>query len=389
MLKKTLILLFIAVISLLPSPTKAQDSKTIYHFYSKYCPHCTEQNEFFEKNEANWDGFNIVDFEVTSHPEAAEMFKKFADASDNESLSVPAVYIGEYDVIGYKDESTTGKKIEEIIDYYRNNDYVDPLGIVDNGGNFKKFQRQEQDHVVNIPLIGEVNTQNLSLMPLTIVLGLADGFNPCAMWALVALLGLLMALGSKRKVALIGGVFIVSSWLIYYVFLAAWLNAFYFIRFDNIIRPIIGIIALYTAWKLLSSVNKDEDCKPSATKKKIHQKIENMSNISFIPLLVLAAISLALMVNLVEFMCSINLPVIYTKVLSMANLSRLQYYGYLALYNTLYMLDDIIVFILALVSINVFSAFNKKYTKVTKIIGGVVILVVGLLLLLYPQALSF
>lgn len=389
-MKKIFVVVLFCLAILIPNLSSAEPTKTIYHFYSKYCPHCIDQNAFLEKLPEQYPDISILDFEVTSDPKSAELFKRFADLSGNEGLSVPVLYIGNYIVLGYDNESGKGQNIKDILNYYQKNEYKDPLQKIEAGERFGEFLPAGDQNTVKFPFVGEISTKNLSLLPLTVVLGLADGFNPCAMWALLALLGLLVALNSRRKVLLVGGVFLVSSWLIYFVFMAAFLSVFNFIKFDYLIRPIIALVAIYTAWQILSSIRReDEQCKVSRGKASIYRQIEKISKTTFIPLLILGAIILALMVNLVEFMCSVNLPIIYTKVLSGAHLSHAQYYLYLALYNTLYMLDDIIVFLLALFSLNIFSTVNKKYARLSKIIGGVVILVVGILLLIYPQALSF
>lgn len=390
-MKKVILILFFLVAVLVPGFSSAQETKTIYHFYSKYCPHCVDQNIFLQELPKQYSDITILNFEVTSDPNSADLFKKFADLSDNTNLSVPIVYIGEYFVLGYDDESGKGMDIKDILDYYKSKEYRDPLQKAEASESFATFSKPKDDKdTVRIPIVGEVSVKNLSILPMTVVLGLADGFNPCAMWALLALLSLLVALNSRRKILIVGGTFLITSWLIYFVFLAAFLSVFNFIKFDYIIRPVIALVAIYTSWQLLSSARKqDEECKVSSGKARIYRQIKKISQTTFVPLLILGAIALAFMVNLVEFMCSVSLPVIYTKVLSGADLSYLHYYLYLALYNTLYMLDDIIIFLLALFSLNFFSGINKKYARLSKIIGGVIILVIGVLLLVYPQALSF
>jgi len=389
-MKRIFIALGLVLALLAPLVSQAEEQKTVYHFYSKYCSHCLDQNVFLDKLSDEYPDVSILDFEVTADPQSADLFKRFADVSGNEGLAVPIIYIGNYFVLGYDDEFGKGQEIKNILDYYKENEYRDPLVKLEGGERFGEFLPSKTANKVKLPLLGEISTDNLSILPLTIVLGLADGFNPCAMWALVALLGLLVALNSRKKILLVGGVFLLMSWLVYFVFLAAFLNAFQFIKYDYIIRPLIAVVALYTAYQMLrSAIRNEQECKVTTGKKQIYRQIEKLSKITFAPLLVAGAVLLALMVNLVEFMCSVNLPVIYTKVLSMSDLTPLQYYLYLALYNTFYMLDDLIVFGLALFSVKFFSAVNQKYARLSKFIGGVIILIVGILLLFYPQALSF
>ena len=113
-MKKIILILFFLVAVLVPGFSSAQETKTIYHFYSKYCPHCVDQNIFLEELPKQYSDITILNFEVTSDPNSADLFKKFADLSDNTNLSVPIVYIGEYFVLGYDDESGKGRDIKDI-----------------------------------------------------------------------------------------------------------------------------------------------------------------------------------------------------------------------------------------------------------------------------------
>ncbi len=53
----------------------------------------------------------------------------------------------------------------------------------------------------------------LGLRLFTIVIGLLDGFNPCAMWVLLFLLSLLVNLHDRFKMVLIAGTFVAVSGL--------------------------------------------------------------------------------------------------------------------------------------------------------------------------------
>jgi len=380
-----------------PIPTK----KVIYKFWSKYCPHCKDENAFLDKLLKQRDDFEVKSYEVTSDKNAADLFKKFSDHCGNTDYSVPALFIGTKHIIGFKDEETTGKLIEQILDSYTLENYPDPISHLDE---LTVSQSTDESGVsqcqsaattadagrAKLPFLGEVELKSVSLPLLTLVLGTVDGFNPCAMWALIALLTLLIAMGSRKRVLLVGGVFLISSWLIYYVFLMAWVSVFHFIKIDLPIRIVVGVLGLLAGWQLLKSYQKEtEECKVSAGKRHAARIIDYLASAKFIPLLVIGAVSLALAVNTVEFMCSVNLPVVYTKVLALNDLPRWEYMIYLAAYNTLYMLDDIVVFILALISLRAFTGFGAKYSRYTKLIGAIVIIAVAILLIFYPQGLTF
>ena len=96
-----------------------------------------------------------------------------------------------------------------------------------------------------------------------------------------------------------------------------------------------------------------------------------------------------MLVNVIELMCTINLPVIFTKVLQLAHLSSYQNYLYIALYSVFYMLDDIVVFLIAVLFMKTFEGFNKKYLRLTKIVGAIVMFVLAIMLVFFPRFLTF
>lgn len=391
-----LLLVFFVAVIYFPSVSRAQAQNqqiTIYHFWSKYCPHCRDENAYLEKLKSTRSDLDFKDYEVSSDKNASELFRKFSDYYGNSDYGVPALFIGDKSFIGFSNEGTSGRKLVELIDSFKGKDILDPLVLVEGTPVPTVLVTPTSDsYLRKIPFIGEVDLRKYSLPVLTMVMGTVDGFNPCAMWALVALLSLLIAMGSRKKLLLVGGVFLISSWLIYYLFMMSFLNVFTFLRFghlDLVFRIVIGAVAIYTSYSLYQSYRKEtEECEVSRVKGRVHKQIRKLTETTFIPALIIGAVVLAVLVNLVEFMCSVNLPVIYTKILSLNHLSRPAYYLYLAAYNTLYMLDDIVVFLLAIFSMKAFTGFGNKYTRATKLIGAIVVGIAGILLLLYPQALG-
>jgi hypothetical protein len=79
---------------------------------------------------------------------------------------------------------------------------------------------------------------------LTIVLGAVDGFNPCAMWVLVFLIGLLVGMRDPVRMWSYGAVFLLTSAAVYLAFMAAWLNLVLLLGTLAWIRIAIGVFAL-------------------------------------------------------------------------------------------------------------------------------------------------
>jgi len=98
--------------------------------------------------------------------------------------------------------------------------------------------------------------------------------------------------------------------------------------------------------------------------------------------------ALAFSVNLIELLCSAGLPVVFTQMLALNNLNAVQHYLYILLYIFFFMLDDVIVFIVSMLTLEAFG-ITTKYTKYSHLIGGILMLVIGALLIFRPEVLMF
>jgi hypothetical protein len=223
-----------------------------------------------------------------------------------------------------------------------------------------------------------------------------DGFNPCAMWILLFLIALLINAGSRKRIWLVGGTFILVSGIVYFLLLAAWLNLFLVISYVNFTRMAIGILALgFGTWQIKNFLKLKPGVCPVG-ERGIGAKIGNQlkdraQKLVFSPLtlgIVFSVMILAIGINLVEFFCSAGLPATFTRILALNPLSTLSYYFYLFLYTFIFMLDDLLVFSLALITLRKIG-FTDKYHRWSTLIGGVLIFSLGILLIFKPQFLMF
>ena len=139
----------------------------------------------------------------------------------------------------------------------------------------------------------------------------------------------------------------------------AWLNIAVSVAKVNIIRYIIGLLALVIGIinikNYIKSLKKDDGCHvvKDSKRKKIFTFIKNVvSNHSFI-LSILGIIALAFSVNVIELACSAGIPLIFTQILALNNLSMVSYILYMLIYILFFLIDDLIVFIVAMVTLNV------------------------------------
>ncbi len=244
----------------------------------------------------------------------------------------------------------------------------------------------------NINLFGKsIDLKSTSLFFSAVIIGLVDGFNPCAMWVLIYLITLISTLKDKKKMFFITGTFVLTEAIMYFMILAGWFELYrWFIPISGIIMPIVGGIALWFGISTIYSYIKDKgkvECKVNnfESRKRIIFKVKDIVNSPLNFFTIIATIILAIGVNSVEFICSAGLPAVFTQMLAIADVSVFSKYMYILVYNFFFMLDDFIIFAFAL------SAFNspklEQYSSISKIVGGVIMFIIGVMLLFFPQVL--
>jgi hypothetical protein len=244
--------------------------------------------------------------------------------------------------------------------------------------------------IIEVPFLGKIDPEDYSLPALAVTLGLIDGFNPCAMWALVYLISLVGSLNDRRKIWLIVGTFVLSSGVLYFLFMSAWLNAFIFIGYFRPITVVIGFMALYAGLSCMVDLVKSKGvvaCKvvDDQTREKTMSRMKRLALSPLTLSTVLSIIALAFIVNSIEFLCSCAIPAIFTHVLSISSLSWKEFYGYILLYDLFFMLDDLIIFGSAAFAFN--AIVGSHYVVYCRILGGVLMTVLGFLLIFMPHVL--
>lgn len=244
---------------------------------------------------------------------------------------------------------------------------------------------------LTLPIIGTIQTANLSLPLLSVVIGLIDGFNPCAMWTLLFLISLLLSMKDRRRMWILGTVFIIASAFVYFLFLTAWLNFFMILGFVLWVRIAVGLVALGAGfYSLRSYYQNKEGCEVVEGKKrqKVFEKLKKITQERDFLLALFGIILLAFAVNIVELVCSAGLPAVYTQILSLSNLSPWQNYTYILIYILFFMIDDLFIFAVAMITLHAVGVQNK-YARFSRLIGGILMLIIGALLLFKPEFLMF
>lgn len=378
-----LIISLVVLLSALIAPVFAQSApRTLELFWANGCPHCEKEHAFLEKLSKKYPELTIQKYEITTSADNTALLRQRGRELGTDVSGVPFTVVGNRYAVGFATEQTTGKRIEEMVQ--------SELGI-----NESKTESQQKLNAVSqsiqVPLIGQVSIGSLSLPVLTVVIAALDGFNPCAMWTLLFLISLLLGMKDKRRMLILGSAFIGASGLVYFLFLSAWLNAFLFIGVVWWVRALIGVVALVAGalylkeyWEHQTGCKITGDQKRRVVFERLRQVVANRS----LWFSLLGIVLLAFAVNLVELVCSAGLPAIYTQVLSISDLSVWQYYLYLLLYVLIFMADDLLIFFTAMMTLRA-TGLHTKYTHLSRLIGGVLMVLIGLLLIFRPDLLMF
>lgn len=361
----SIILVSIGLTALSPIFVSAQSKLEVNFFYSATCPHCKAENAFLDKIEPQYPDVKFNRHLISQ----VDCRKELIDFCTKYSLEkyiglVPLTFVGEEFFPGFDNENGVGKQIENSIIRQLSS----PVNIT------------EDKNKIHLPIIGEVNLNKYSLLMQAIILGFFDGFNVCSLGALVLILGLVLILKSRPKIILFGGIFILATAVVYGALIFLWYQLFYYlgplISIMNILVGVMGIIgAIYFLKQFLKARKADLTCdsqgNPIVAKhsEKIQKAFQESGKIWG---LIIGVLVFAAVITIVEFPCSAVVPVLFSGIMAHAGVSLLSYVFYLIVYLFFYMLDEIIVFLVAVFTMNIKIA-SGKFMKWLNLIEAIIL----------------
>ena len=375
-----LIACFSLVFFLFAPPSQASGSETqpisqqsIIHthelevFVREGCPHCAKAKAFLSALNSERPQLRIVYFSVDRDPEALDRLARYSQAAGVWPPGVPTFQFNGRLIVGFDDAAHTGSVLIALVE----------------GSEVTSGQ-------IESSLFGVLDVARLGLPLLTLAIGLLDGFNPCAMWVLLFLLSLLIHLQDRKKMAMIAGTFVLASGVVYYAFMAAWLNIFLLIGFTTALRWLLGGMALaigglnvkdFFAWKQGISLSIPDSAKPG-----LYVRMRAvLAADRLLPAMITVA-TLAVLVNFIELLCTAGFPAVYTAILAQQDLNPLAYCAYLGLYIVGYIADDTLMVAIAVIALS-----NRKLTERSgrwlKLVSGAVMLGLGGALIWQPELL--
>ncbi|MDO9116771.1 MAG: glutaredoxin domain-containing protein [Nitrospira sp.] len=340
-------------------------------FVRSGCPHCEVAQSFLADIRQTRPGLRIVVYDIAEDSLARRRLSHLGTEQGLGSLGVPAFLIGSELIIGFQSADTTGKEILARLDHPPAHTVAPTAG-----------------ESIQSRWLGELRVTDLGLPLFTITIGLLDGFNPCAMWVLLFLLSLLVNLQDRRKMALIAGTFVLVSGLVYFAFMAAWLNIFLLIGLSRAVQIGLGCIAF-----LIGSVNVKDFFAlhrglslsiPESAKPGLYARTRQILQAEHLASALAGVVVLAGFVNVVELLCTAGFPALYTQILTMQQMPAWKYYAYLGLYNLAYVFDDSLMVIIAVITLSR-TKLQERAGRWLKLTSGLVMVGLGAILLLQPK----
>ena len=394
---KMFLILTLFLILFIPFGINAEENEIrLYLFHSSSCPHCKAEKEFLDSIKDDYPSLKVIEYEVSGNAMNYNFYNKVLKKTGINATGVPFTLIGTDYYVGFDENIGTDKEIKKSIEKFLKGDYVDVIAKIKNDEDISDIKYNvDSSSEKEIPILGKIDSKSVSLPILSIVMGALDGFNPCAMWVLLFLITMLFNMKDKKKMWILGLAFLGTSALVYLLIMLAWLKVAISFTTVKWIRVLIALVALCGGIVNLNSYrksiqNKTDGCEvvDDKKRKKTFKKIKDIVNEKKFILSLIGVVTLAVSVNFIELACSAGLPLIFTQVLALNNLSTLEYSIYMFLYILFFLLDDIVIFVIAMLTLNV-KGISSKYGKYSHLVGGIIMVLIAVLMLFKPEWLMF
>jgi hypothetical protein len=384
-------LLLLLLLILAPAGAAAPSALTIHYFRADGCPHCEDAGAFFARLAAEEPRIVVRDYEVSRDPENRALFQAALQALGVEEGGVPFIFVGDWATLGFHTDATTGAEIRRQVARCLASSCPDALAAIRAGRAPAVQPREAGADRLRLPFVGEVDAAALSLPLLTLALAGLDAFNPCAFFVLLFLLSMMAHQKSRARMLAVGGIFVLFSGLMYFAFMAAWLNLFQLLGQLAWVTLAAGLLAV-----VVGAVNVKDFFLfgrgvslsiPESKKPDIFRRARAILAADNLPAMLMATVFLAVAANFYELLCTAGFPMVYTRLLTLGEPSAAVRYLYLALYNLVYVLP---LAAIVLVFARTLGArkLGEREGRLLKLLSGTMMLELGVLLLVAPEWVS-
>jgi glutaredoxin len=363
-------------------------------FVREGCPHCAAAEAFLATLVRDRPALKIVIRDVSKEPAALDRLKELATTRGAGNVRVPAIFVGDQLIVGFSPEASSDKLVLDALARKPTAAKKEAGAAADAGTcdaeeglscNAGPGAEAPTPQSFEVTFLGRtVSLDDVGLPLFTIVMGLLDGLNPCSMWVLILMISLLAPLNDRKRMLAIAGTFVLIEGIAYFAFMAAWLNLFLFIGLSRASEIVLGAIAIVAGlinlkdfwafgWGVSLSI-------PDAAKPGIYARMRGILHAKNLTAALIGTVILAVLVQFVELLCTSGFPALFTRILTLRELDRASYYGYLLLYNLAYMLDDVIVLAIGVITLSK-HRLQEKEGRWLKFISGLAMVLLGLYLI--------
>ncbi len=361
-------------------PVESPEEVVLTLFWGVGCPHCAAEKEFLSRIESDYPELVVEMYEINYNQTNLDLLLNLSAGRGFEASSIPVTLVGDWHYIGYNSDEIDGAAIEAAI----------RREIAALKGENLTVEPAETNLVVDV-FGSKIDLGEMGIPLSTVVIGLADGFNPCAFFVLMMLLSFMIYARSRTKMLVIGLTFVFISGLVYFMFMTAMFSAIRAINEIRLVALVGGVIALaiglinlkdFFFYKKGVSLTIPESKKPGLYKR-MRELLKSESMVK----LWVSTVILAFVANSYELLCTAGFPIVYGNLLNTQQLNMWTSVMYIALYNVFYVMPLLIIVLLFIRTLHVEKMTEEK-GELLKSISGIMMLGFGIFLIFDPHVLS-
>ena len=381
------LVLVTAVLLLLPglaSPSHAATSAAtdkieLLLFWGDGCPYCEAEQEWLAQAAEDYPRLVVRDYEVWYDEDNQALLLQVANDLGFEVQGVPVTVIGERFWIGWSDPIRTevAAELERL--------HGDPAQTGTEPG-----AADESRTVITVPFLGEVPLGS-SLVASTLLIGFVDGMNPCSLWVITVLLAIVVRTGDRGRVFAIGITFLLVTALINGLFIMGVYSALGLVSHLGVVQVVVAVVAGafgvvsikdYFAFKQGVTMSISDSAKPGL----YHRMRHAAGHQALLPALAATTV-LAMGASLLEIPCTAGFPLLWAGLLEANGVGTAEAVGLLVLYLIPFLIDELIVFTVAVVTMRSLK-MQERHGRLLKLIAGTMMLALAATVLVDPEAMS-
>ena len=355
-------------------PGAADERDVVIELYwGEGCPYCAAERELLAELAGERPEVEVLEYEVWRDDANRALLAERAAAAGFTARAVPVTFIGDRYWVGF--DAGVEAAIRAEVDRLLGAGTATPEDI-------------DEARALDVPFVGEWDTEGRSLLAVTVVIGFVDGVNPCSLWVLSMLLALVVHQGSRRRVAAVGVTFLVVTALLYGLYIVGIYSALSYVAHLDAIRAVVAVVALVAGLVNLKDYlwfgRGPSLTIPESRKPEIYRRMRAAARGRSLPAALAATVVLAVGVSLLETPCTAGLPVLWTDLLVEQEVGVAAATGLFAVYMAVFLLDELAVFAVAVVALRA-TKVQELHGRVLKLVGGSLMVTLAAVLVLAPD----